>query len=410
MTARTACADLPTFTVSPADDSFCQNPYPVYRQMRDLGPAFFWRDYGHVTFAGYEEVNALLRDRRFGREITHIMAREEAGLPPIPEHLEPFYAFEANSMLEREPPAHTRLRTLVTRAFVSRNIARLTPQIETLANELIEAFPAGEFDLLPSFCEKIPVFVIADLLGVPRDMADQLLEWSHAMVAMYQFNRDRAAEDRAVEAMNAFSAYVQKVAGERRKKPRNDLITALVEARDSGNRLSEQELVTTVILLLNAGHEATVHALGNAIKALLETNMGSDSRFGDPEHLPDQVEELLRFDPPLHLFNRFVLEDCTFAGVRLQQGQSVGLLLGSANRDPRRYPSPDRLDFVRGGKGHVAFGAGIHFCLGAPLARLEISAALPLLFNRLPDLHIIENPVYADRYHFHGLKKLMVAG
>ena len=400
---------LPVFAVSPSDPDFNQNPYPVYGEMQRLGPAFFWQDYGHVAFAGYDEVNALLRDRRFGREITHIMSREEAGLPPVPEHLEPFYAFEANSMLEREPPVHTRLRTLVTRAFVSRNIARLAPQIEALSGELAEDFPADAFDLLPCFCEKVPVFVIADLLGVPRDMADQLLEWSHAMVAMYQFNRDRETEDRAIGAMNAFAAYVRELAAERRRQPHDDLITALVEARDHDNRLSEDELVTTVILLLNAGHEATVHALGNAIKALLLSGTDTAALFANPAAIPDHVEELLRFDPPLHLFTRYVLEDCAFAGTSLRQGQTIALLLGAANHDPHRYPRPGHLDFDRGGKGHVAFGAGMHFCIGAPLARLEMAVALPVLFSRLPRLRLAENPTYADRYHFHGLERLMVS-
>ena len=399
---------LPVFAVSPSDPDFNQNPYPVYGEMQRLGPAFFWQDYGHVAFAGYDEVNALLRDRRFGREITHIMSREEAGLPPVPEHLEPFYAFEANSMLEREPPVHTRLRTLVTRAFVSRNIARLAPQIEALSGELAEDFPADAFDLLPCFCEKIPVFVIADLLGVPRDMADQLLEWSHAMVAMYQFNRDRETEDRAIGAMNAFAAYVRELAAKRRRKPQDDLITALVEARDHDNRLSEDELVTTVILLLNAGHEATVHALGNAIKALLLSGTDTAALFADPAAIPGHVEELLRFDPPLHLFTRYALEDLEYAGIRFRKGEVVGLMLGAANRDPERFPEPDRFDPSHEPNPHVSFGAGIHFCIGAPLARLEMQVALPILFQRLPKLQLAESPLYRNTYHFHGLEALRV--
>lgn len=400
---------LPTYSVRPDDPAFFNDPYPHYARMRELGPAFVWEEYGFTAFAGFAEVNAILRDRRFGREITHIMSREEAGLAPIPAHLEPFYAFESRSLLEREPPAHTRLRSLVNRAFLSRHIERLRPRIRTLANELIDGFEAQrQVDLLPAFAEKIPVIVIAELLGVPVDMSDRLLDWSHKMVAMYQFNRRRAIEDEAVRATQEFSAYVRSFADARRGDPRDDLITRLLEAEEEGEKLTPDELVTTVILLLNAGHEATVHGIGNGVKALLEWGGPAAGLFDDPERGNASADELLRFDPPLHVFTRFVLEDLEFAGVPLRKGQSVALMLGSANRDGRRYADPDRIDFVRGGAGQVGFGAGIHFCIGAPLARIEMAESIQVLFRRLAGLKPASKPQYADRYHFHGLKALQV--
>lgn len=405
--------DLPRLSVRPDDPAFFDNPYPAYDEMRALGPAFVWDEYGLVCFPHYEAVNALLRDRRLGREATHVMSREEAGLKPIPAHLKPFYDFEANSLLEREPPVHTRLRALVNRAFVSRQIERLRPRVEALAHELIDGFESvlaegGEIDLLPAFAEKIPVIVIAELLGVPVDMSDQLLDWSHRMVAMYQFNRTRATEEAAVRATLEFSAFMRGYADRRRGDPRDDLITRLIEAEEQGERLTTDELVTTAILLLNAGHEATVHGIGNAVKALIETGSDVGAAMATPEAALAAADELLRYDAPLHLFTRFVLEDVDGYGVDLKRGQTVGLLLGAANRDPARYADPGRLDFVRGGPGHVAFGAGIHFCVGAPLARLEMAVALKVLFARLAGLGLAEAPRYAGRYHFHGLARLPV--
>ncbi len=401
---------LPRFSARPDDPGFFETPYPHYSAMRALGPAFHWEEYGLTAFANYREVNAALRDRRFGREITHVMSREAAGLSPIPEHLETFYAFEANSLLEREPPVHTRLRGLINRAFLSRHIERLRPRIRALANELIDGFETDkDVDLLTAFAEKIPVIVIAELLGVPPSMAGQLLDWSHKMVAMYQFNRTRTIENDAVKATLEFSDFMRSYANARRGDPRDDLITRLIETEEEGERLSADELTATCILLLNAGHEATVHGIGNGVKAILENGGMPPGLFGDPQAGLDGADELLRFDAPLHVFTRFVLEPMEFAGISLAKGQVVQLLLGSANRDPEKYARPDRLDFQRGGTGHVGFGAGIHFCVGAPLARIEIAEALDVLFSRLPGLYLAENPHYADRYHFHGLAALRVA-
>jgi cytochrome P450 len=401
---------LPVYSARPDDPAFFKDPYPCYEEMRRLGPAFYWPEYDRITFGGYAQVNDILRDRRFGREVSHVMSASQAAIPPVPEHLKPFYAFEASSMLEREPPEHTRLRGLVNRAFISRQIERLQPRIAALSNGLIDGFEdRGEADLLPVFAEKIPVIVIAELLGVPGGDADQLLEWSHSMVAMYQFKRGRAVEDRAVGATLAFSDYIAAHVAAKRGRHGDDLMTRLIEAEEKADRLSLQELVATCILLLNAGHEATVHGIGNAVKALLENGVDSNAVFADRDTAMAAVDEMLRFDAPLHLFSRYALQDVELDGVRIARGQQVQLLLGAANRDPARFAEPERLDFARGGSGHLAFGAGIHFCVGAPLARLEMAVALPVLFKRLPNLRLSGAAEYADRYHFHGLATLPVA-
>jgi cytochrome P450 len=389
--------------LDPCDPAFYHNPYPAYHAIRAAVPVFKWEDYGYWCFARHEDVNALLRDRRFGRQILHVASRAELGWPETPAHLAPFQEFERHSLLELEPPVHTRLRGLVNRSFLSRQVERLRPAITDLANGLIDRFEAkGEADLLADFATPIPVIVICDLLGVPSDMGKQLLAWSHDMVAMYQARRDRAVEDAAVAATIAFSDFMRGYIAKRRKAPGDELLSELIWAEEQGQKLSEDELVTTAVLLLNAGHEATVHAIGNGIKALLEN--------GIREAIDDAaIEETLRYDAPLHLFTRYALEDLDYGGIRLKKGEVVGLLLGAANRDPERFAEPDRFMPGRAPNPIVSFGAGIHFCIGAPLARLEMQVAMPLLFARLPELRLAAQPRYRNAFHFHGLERLDVA-
>ena len=382
---------------SPTDPGFVQNPYPFYEQARAT-PFFHWTDYALTCTGNAAACNAIFRDRRFGREAPLELT------PVIPDHLKPFYAVEAHSMLELEPPRHTRLRGLVLRAFTSRRIAALEPEIAALSHRLIDGFPGGGFDLLQAFGTQVPVIIIARLLGVPEAMAGDLLAWSNAMVGMYMAGRDRAREDRAVAATEAFVRFLRGYIDERRAKPADDLISHLIAAEEAGERLTTDEMISTCILLLNAGHEATVHTIGNGVKALLET--GTEAALGDAA---TAVEEILRHDPALHMFTRWVYEPVEVLGHRFQRGDQVALLLAAANRDPAVWADPAVFDPYRAPKPHVSFGAGLHFCVGAPLARLELQVALPILFQRLPDLHLTEPPDYADVYHFHGLKRLIVS-
>ncbi len=389
--------------LDPRDTQFVQDPYPAYHAIRAQTPVFKWEQYGHWCCASYADVNGLLRDRRFGRQILHVATREELGWPETPGHLKPFYAFEQHSLLELEPPVHTRLRGLVSRAFLSRQVERLRPEIANLCNRLADKLEgASEADLLSAYAIPIPVGVICDLLGAPVGMGDQFLAWSHDMVAMYQARRDRAIEDKAVAATLAFSSWMRDLIRERRGKGGDSLLMELIRAESEQGRLSEDELVTTAILMLNAGHEATVHALGNGIKALIEQGARDDIGEG-------HVEEIMRFDAPLHMFTRYALEDLEWNGLTLRKGEVVGLLLGAVNRDPERFPEPDRFIASRANaSSNVSFGAGIHFCIGAPLARLEMEVALPILFQRFPKLRLAATPAYRDAYHFHGLERLDV--
>ncbi len=386
---------------SPTDPAFVQDPYPFYARARAAGDLVWWEDYAMVAATSHAAVNAILRDRRFGRELPAELAH------PVPERLTPFYAVEANSMLELEPPRHTRLRGLVVRAFTSARITAMTTDIDSLTVDLIAQFPDGPFDLLDHLARPLPVTVIARMLGVPETRTDDLLTWSNAMVGMYQARRTREMEGAAVAATLAFRDYLGDVFAQRRAAPRDDLLSQLLAAEQDGDRLSADELIATVILLLNAGHEATVHTLGNGVKALLETGQADVTQ--NAEVLPMLVEEILRHDPPLHLFTRYATEDIDLFGHRFQRGDQVACLLASANRDDAIYSDPDRFDPARPIITNASFGAGLHFCIGAPLARLELSRALPALFAACPELHLTDPPRYADIYHFHGLERLMVA-
>ncbi|AXI46982.1 cytochrome P450 [Sulfitobacter sp. SK012] len=393
---------MTTLHQSPLDPEFIQNPYPFYDHARDVGPVVFWQDYNMLAAFDAATVQALLRDRRLGREIPADQRQEAA------PHLGPFDAVERHSMLELEPPSHTRLRGLVLRAFTSRTIAGLRPDIEAVTAELLATLPQGEVDLIPHFCTQLPVRIIARLLGVPEEMSPDLLAWSNAMVAMYQANRSRAIEDAAATAAAEFTDFLQSYIAKRRSDPRDDLITHLIAAEEGGERLSTPELIGTCILLLNAGHEATVHSLGNAVKCLLEADTPRAAL--DPDTIAATTEELLRFDPPLHMFTRYAYEDVQLGDVTLKKGAQIALMLGSAGRDPATYPAPAAFDPARPAKPHAAFGGGLHFCVGAPLARLELHIALPALFDHLPKMQLVETPRYADSYHFHKLERLLVTG
>ncbi|WP_292168121.1 cytochrome P450, partial [Mesorhizobium sp.] len=316
----------------------------------------------------------------------------------------------ANSMLELEPPVHTRLRTLVNRAFVSRQVERLRPRVEALANELIDRFEPNGVDLLPAFASPLPITIIAEMLGVPVAMAPQLLDWSHQIVAMYMHGRTRETEETANRAARDFSDFLRGYVTERRKQPGDDLLSLLIAAQEDGQRLSEDELVSSAILLLNAGHEATVHQTGNAVRSILAQGGDPSRFFASPEATAATVEECLRFDAPLHMFLRYAYEEIEVQpDIVLKRGDKIALLLGMANRDPLAFAAPQAFNPGRADQKNVSFGAGIHFCIGAPLARLELQVSLKTLFDRRPKLHLAEEPRFRDSYHFHGLERLAVA-
>lgn len=387
----------------PHQRAFLQNPHALYTRLHAEAPIVFWEEYGLWCLAGYDAVNRIFRDKRLGREPREALSGDRT-------HLKDFDAFEACSMLQLEPPTHTKLRTLVNRAFVSRQVERLRPHVEAYAKELIDAFPREPFDLLPSYATPIPIRVIADLLGVPVEMGAQLVSWSNRMVAMYMHGRTEAVERDANSATREFVTFMRDYVSERRRVPRDDLLSALIAAQEDGERLTEPELISSAILLLNAGHEATVHQTGNAVRLILA--QGGDPRrfFATPQATAATVEECMRLAPPLHMFTRIAYERIELAsGVALEPGQEVGLLLAAANTDPTAFADPLAFKPERTDQKNVSFGAGIHFCVGAPLARLELQAALQTLLTRVPALQLVEESHFRDAYHFHGLERLLLS-
>ena len=383
---------MQSLSQSPRDPAFVQNPYPFYEKMRSAGPLVHWQDYDVICATDYATIDTILRDRRFGR----------APMAPIqvPPHLKPFYAVEAHSMLELEPPDHTRLRGAVLRAFTNRRIKALRPEIEALCDELIDTFPNEPFDLLETYGRPLPARVIARFLGVPEGDWQRLVDWSNRMVAMYQSNRTREQENVAAAAAQSFSEYIKIQIEAKRSAPDDSLISTLLTAH-TAEKLTEHEVISTCILLLNAGHEATVHTFGNTVKTLLDFRLS-------PQVGETFINGILRFDPPLHLFERIAYETVEIAGHTFNPGDRVALLLASGNRDANAFKNPNSFHPDRTDAKPLSFGAGIHFCIGAPLARLELEISLNRLWERKPNLQLSGAPQYADIYHFHGLESLRV--
>ncbi|MBW8300786.1 MAG: cytochrome P450 [Hydrogenophaga sp.] len=387
--------------------AFYSDPNRVYAALHASCPTFYWEEQKQWFFTGYDHVNGLLRDRRFGRQILHIATREELGMPEPCPHTKHFDAAEAHSLLELEPPEHTRLRTLVNRAFVSRHVEKMKPEIETLANGLIDRFEKdGKTELLSSFADIIPVTMIARMIGIPEEMGPQLLRWSHDYVGMYMFKRNRADEEAADRSAREFADYVRGMIAERRANPRDDLLTHMIHTEHKCQFLTEDELISTTIVLLNAGHEATVHQIGNSVRIILESGLSTAEMFRDEAATERTVEETLRICAPVHIFQRYCLEPAEIDGVTFKRGDKVSLILAAANLDPLKFTDPLTFKPKRNEAPNLSFGAGIHFCIGAPLARLELNIVLPLLFRRLAGVKLAAQPKVKDVYHFHGLERL----
>ena len=385
---------------SPIEPDFVQDPYSFYERARQSGEVIYWEDYRMPVALSHRAVQVLLRDRRFGRVPPSDLAK------PRPDHLRDFYRLDDLSLLELEGPSHTRLRRLVVSAFSSKQIMAYSPMISMLADELIWSFPDEPFDFIEAFAQPFPIKVISRIIGVPDSMSSQLLSWSNAMVAMYQARRTKEIELAANQAAADFREFLMEMISERRRSPKDDLISQLIAAQEGQDALTEDEMISTLVLLLNAGHEATVHTLGNGLYTLLRLDQPYACVM--PLNIEDTLEEILRFDPPLHLFTRYAYEKIDLFGHTIERGQIVGAALAAANRDPEVWALPDQFDPTRPDRVQISFGAGPHFCLGAPLARLELQLAFPALFSPRLDLRLVEKPDYADLYHFHGLKTLMV--
>jgi unspecific monooxygenase len=357
----------------------------------------------------HADVSALLRERRLGRTYQHRYTHEDFGrTAPPPEH-EPFHVLNDHGMLDLEPPDHTRIRRLVSKAFTPRTVEQLRPYVDRLANELVAGLvAAGGGDLLTDVAEPLPVAVIAEMLGIPESDRAPLRPWSADICGMYELNPSEETAEKAVRASVEFTEYLRELIAARRKEPGDDLVSGLIAAHDEGDRLTEQEMISTCVLLLNAGHEATVNATVNGWWALFRNPDQLAALRGDRSLIPTAVEELMRYDTPLQLFERWVLEDIEIDGTTVPRGAEIALLFGSANHDPKVFASPESLDLSRSDNPHISFSAGIHYCIGAPLARLELAASLGALLEKAPTLALAAEPERKPNFVIRGLEGLSV--
>jgi cytochrome P450 len=393
----------------PSDPAFLEDPYPVLNRVRERARVFHDEGLGRWFVTRHEDVRACLRDKRLGRNFRHVMAPEEIGAPELDPRWSAFWATERWSLLWLEPPEHTRLRKLVAAAFTPRSVEALREPAHELARELLEPLAeSGRMELLYDYAQPYSIAVICRMLGVPLDRHRDLLDWSHRMVKMYEFD---VPEEKAVAANQAaaeFQEYMRDLIAERRAQPRDDMVSALVEARVDGERLTDDEIVSTVIVLLNAGHEASVNTLGNGMLAFAR-HPEQWRRVVDREVGPATAgEEMIRYDPPLQLFERWVLTDHFAIGDQpLARGEKIAMLFGSANRDPRVFDRPDEFDAGReNAVQHIGFGGGIHVCIGAPLARVELEASIDALRRYWPDFRLRSEARRTGAFVIWGLQGL----
>ena len=399
-------------TVDLADPGFVADPYPVMAELRKAGPMVWHEPSDRWLATTHAAVTRVLRDRAFGRIWVDWEPADE---------MEPFNSLHRNQMMENEDQAHRRLRGLVSAAFGRGHAERMRPRIEALVNRMLEGLdPSAPVDLMSQYAEPLPVYVIADLLGVPGDDHVQLRAWSQAIVRMYEQDVDTsrsgdhweaasaATRDEAVAAAQDFADYVRGIIAARRAEPGDDLVTDLLEEQGGVTSLSDDELVASVVLLLNAGHEASVNTFGNGAYSLL-THPDQLARITSGEvPMATALEELIRFDAPLQLFERTATADVDVLGTTVRAGQKVACLMGSANRDEQVFADPGSLDVGRDPNPHVGFGLGVHFCLGAPLARLELEITFSRLLERWPELELAAPAPRRPTWVLRGLDRLDV--
>ncbi|HEY2219999.1 MAG TPA: cytochrome P450 [Gaiellaceae bacterium] len=402
---------VPAVTFDPTDRAFIADPYPALASLREAAAVHHDASLRRYFVTRHAEVRACLRDRRLGRNFRHVGSEGEFNAEPLDPRWQDFWDVERWSLLFIEPPDHTRIRKLVASAFTPRAVEAMREPARQLAHELLDrCLERGRFDLLYDFAQPYSITLICRLLGVPTDRHRDLLDWSHRHVKMYEFDTTEEQALSAARAASEFRAYVLELIEERRRSPRDDMISALVAARIDGDDLSDDEIVSTVVVLLNAGHEATVNTLGNGVRALLR-RPEEWRRLVSGEVAPaTAVEELIRFDPPLQLFERWVLADgVEIAGVAVPRGEVISMLFGSANRDPRVFPDADVLDVGRPNAAEqIGFGGGIHVCIGAPLARIELEASLRALVERAPGLELVGEPARVPAFVIRGFRAVEV--
>ena len=379
-----------------------ENPYPHLAELRKFDKPIWHPELNVFLAATHRDANEVLRNKGLGRIYQDRVPESEWQV---------FNWLHSDSILDSEPPKHTRLRGLVLKAFNRNRIESLRPEIARITDSLLDEISnkGGVFDLISDYAEPLPVKVIALLLGFPPEDEHLLRPWSQAIVKMYEVNPPLEHQREAQKAAQEFADYVHTLMEKRKQVPQNDLITELTQVHEAGDRLSTHELIATCVLLLNAGHEASVNGFGNGMVSLLQNETQKNLLFANPDqHSETAVEEFLRYDSPLQYFERTATSDIEISGVAIKQGQKIVSLLGSANRDEAVFANSNAFDVTRHPNPHIGFGAGIHFCIGAPLARLEMSVSLPALLKRFPSLSLAQDPIRRETFSLRGYEKVLV--
>jgi hypothetical protein len=387
------------------DPEFLTDPYPQLAELRKVGKPIWHEGLQVFLAATHADANAVLRNRSLGRIFE----------PKEPEsEWDTFNWLHADSILDSEPPKHSRLRSLVMKAFNPKKIESMRDDVERISQKLLDDIElkiaaSGEFDLIADFAEPLPVKVIASMLGFPDEDEHLLRPWSQAIVKMYEVSPSEADKQDAKQASAEFADYVHALMVERKKNPGTDLITDLALVEEGGEKLNAHELIATCVLLLNAGHEASVNGFGNGfVAALKQEDQMSLLRTASDLHAATAIDEFLRFDAPLHMFERTATADTEIGGVEIRQGQKIASMLGSANRDETVFENADQLDLTRDPNPHIGFGAGIHFCIGAPLARMEMTTSLPMLMKAYPKISLAKEPERRPTFVLRGYESVFV--
>ena len=391
---------------NPLDPEFIRDPYPHYERMRTLDPVHL-TPLGMFVASRHAEVSLVLRDKRFGKDYAERSKRRYG--PDIMK--EPVFRNFALTMLQQDPPDHTRLRGLVVKAFTARRVEDMRPRIQQIVDETLDRIiPQGRMDLIEDYAFRLPVTIICDMLGIPEEHREMFYTGSRnsgRILEPVPLSPEEIKQGNATTAMTGM--YFQQLFELRRKSPGNDLTTQLVQAEEDGSKLSNEELVANIVLLFGAGHETTVNLIGNGLLALYRNPDQLALLKANPSLMTNAIEEFLRYDSSVQMTGRAALEDLELGGRKIPKGEGVLCLLGSANRDPAVYPDrPEKLDIARPNVRPLSFGGGIHFCLGAQLARIEAEVAIATLLRRLPELKLddAENPEWRPSFVLRGLKRL----
>ncbi len=388
------------------DPAFVADPYSGLSELRSFGKPVWHEGLNMFLAAVHGDANDVFRNKSLGRIF----------IDKKPEfEWETFNWLHSDSILDSEPPKHTRLRALVAKAFNRQKIEGMRPAIERITTQLLEQIDIKvksgvSFDLIADYAEPLPVRIIADLLGFPESEEHLLRPWSQAIVKMYEVNPTQQYQLEAQAAAGEFAAYVRDLAEHRKKNPGTDLITDLAMVEENGEKLNSHELVATCVLLLNAGHEASVNAFGNGMVAALKRPDQVRLLRENPRAITETaLEEFMRFDAPLQLFERTATKDTQLGGVDIAEGQKIAALIGAANRDGGVFTDADEMDLTRDPNPHIGFGAGIHFCLGAPLARLEMGVSLPALWEKYPTMQLASEPIRRPTFVLRGYESVSIS-